>query len=107
MKQEPQKQLIDLSLPREKPLTFGDVKINDFFIDDIGRLSQRYNGDQYNILTDSPSYYLVGTEGKSTCYIDAVKKKMYSSSSSNEEGMDLPKNVYDKSVDFLENFATL
>ena len=54
-----------------------------------------------------PSYYLVGTEGKSTCYIDAVKKKMYSSSSSNEEGMDLPKNVYDKNVDFLENFATL
>ena len=53
MKQEPQKQLIDLSLPREKPLTFGDVKIDDFFIDDIGRLSQRYNGDHYNILTDS------------------------------------------------------
>lgn len=53
-----------------------------------------------------PNYYLVGTEGKSTCYIDAVKKKMYSSSSSNEEGMDLPKSVYDKN-DFLENFAKL
>ena len=49
---EPQKQLIDLSLPKEKPLTFGDVAIGDFFIDHIGRLSQKYSDNQYNILTD-------------------------------------------------------
>ncbi len=51
-------------------------------------------------------YFLVGIEGKSTCYVDAVKQKMYSSSFSDEEGLPLPKNEYDKTVDFLKNFAT-
>jgi hypothetical protein len=51
-------------------------------------------------------YFLVGTEGKSTCYVDAVKQKMYSSSFSDEEGLPMPKNKYDKTVDFLKNFAT-
>lgn len=51
-------------------------------------------------------YYLVGTEGKSTCYVDAVKKKMYSSSFSDEEGLPMPSSEYDKKVDFLKNFAT-
>lgn len=51
-------------------------------------------------------YFLVGTEGKSTCYVDAVKQKMYSSSFSDEKGLPLPKNEYDKKVDFLKNFAT-
>lgn len=51
-------------------------------------------------------YYLVGTEGKSTCYVDAVKQKMYSSSFSDENGLPMPKSQWDKSVDFLKNFAT-
>jgi len=51
-------------------------------------------------------YYLVGTEGKSTCYVDAVKQKMYSSSFSDEEGLPMPSSIYDKKVDFLKNFAT-
>lgn len=51
-------------------------------------------------------YYLVGTEGKSTCYVDAVKQKMYSSSFSDEDGLPMPSSIYDKKVDFLKNFAT-
>lgn len=52
-------------------------------------------------------YYLVGTEGKSTCYIDAVKKKMYSSSFSYEDGFDLMENKWIpvSRGKFLENFG--
>lgn len=51
-------------------------------------------------------YYLVGTEGKSTCYVDAVKKKMYSSSFSHEEGFDLMANQWKEipREKFIENF---
>lgn len=52
-------------------------------------------------------YYLVGREGESTCFIDAVKKRVYSSSFSNEDGFDLPKYEFSKGENFLDLFAKL
>ena len=52
-------------------------------------------------------YYLVGTEGKTTCFIDAVNQKVYPSSFSDHPGLKLKKNVWDKtSPSFLEQFST-
>ena len=50
-------------------------------------------------------YFLVGTEGKSTCYVDAVKQRMFSSSFSYDDGLPMPNGVGDKKVNFLENFS--
>lgn len=46
---------------------------------------------------------LVGREGSSSCYIDAVEKKIYSSSFSHEQGVDIP---YD-AKDFIKIFREL
>lgn len=50
-------------------------------------------------------YYLVGTEGKSSCYIDAVQQKMYSSSFSDEKGIPINREMLRSEKLFLEAFS--
>lgn len=44
--------IVDLT-EAEKIFTFGELKINDFFLSTRGNLCQKYTDDSYNKITDA------------------------------------------------------
>lgn len=114
----------NITLLGYKNFGFGEGKIKHNYPDDWIKFVYEINKNQYTkIGIDSvmvknwrtkliefgvSDYLLVGTEGKSTCFIDTVKQKVFSSSFSHEKGHSLPKSFYDdKSCSFLESFSKL
>ena len=62
---------------QEKQLTLDDVKENQFFVDDEGRLCQKVGADCYNTITDAmgiPFAYEVFC--KSDCLIERILPKV-------------------------------
>lgn len=79
----------------------SDKNYINFGVDSI--ISQKWKKELIN--NGVESYCLVGKEGLSSCYIDAVERKMYSSSFSKESGVEIPENIYkNKDFNFLNEF---